>query len=101
MSTLQPCMSLPSISPARSTGPPRLPHPPRLHRPRGLPATTAPSLPALYVGPVSWDADAAAAVVQLPFFRRGPIRVAAIALARKRGLDRVTAALMAEALGTR
>lgn len=47
-----------------------------------------------HVGPVGWDPEAEAAVLRAPFFRRGPLRLAAVALARKRGLDRVTPDLL-------
>ncbi len=46
--------------------------------------------PEPYGGPLAWDAEAEAAMLQVPFFSRGRLRLAASALARKRGLDRVT-----------
>ena len=55
--------------------------------------TPAPE-PQPYGGPLDWDADAEAAMLQVPFFSRGRLRLAASALARKRGQDRVTLAIV-------
>lgn len=62
---------------------PRYPAPTRSAPP---PAPT----PAPYTGPLTWDPEAEAAMGQVPFFSRGRHRLAAGALARARGLDRVT-----------
>ncbi len=42
-----------------------------------------------YAGPLTWDPEAEAAILQVPFFSRGQRRLDATALARTRGLDRV------------
>ncbi len=49
-----------------------------------------PPQPAPYGGLLTWEPEAEAAMLQAPFFSRGRLRLAASALARKRGQDRVT-----------
>ena len=50
----------------------------------------APPQPPAYTGPLTWDAEAEAAILEVPFFSRGQRRINASVLARKRGSDRVT-----------
>ena len=57
--------------------------------PRAAHPARAPE-PAPYGGSLTWDPEAEAAMLQMPFFSRGRLRLAASALARKRGQDRVT-----------
>ena len=54
------------------------------------PAREAAPQPPAYTGPLTWDAEAEAAILEVPFFSRGQRRINASALARKRGSDRVT-----------
>ena len=61
------------------------------------PAPAEPPPPPAYTGPITWDTEAEAAVAQIPFFQRGPLRLAAIALARRNGQDRVTADIVRDA----
>lgn len=65
----------------------------------GRPAPEPPGPPA-YIGPLTWDAEAEAAILLVPFFSRGQRRLDASALARKRGSDRVTAEIV-QAAGAR
>lgn len=50
----------------------------------------SPPPPKPHEGPLTWDPEAEAAMLQVPFFNRGKTRLAASALARRRGQDRVT-----------
>ena len=71
-------------------------------RPAGAPVSysAAPGRPARepepepYAGPLTWEPEAEAAMLQVPFFSRGRHRLAASAVARRRGLDRVTVAIV-------
>ena len=57
---------------------------------RSAPQSALPPQPTPYGGPLTWEPEAEAAMLQAPFFNRGRLRLAASALARKRGQDRVT-----------
>lgn len=55
------------------------------------PFAIAQAAPPPYSGPLTWDREAEAAMEAIPFFSRGRHRLAASALARKRGVERVSA----------
>ena len=63
---------------------------PAIAAPRPTPLPRPTPAPAPYGGPLTWDPEAEEAMLQMPFFSRGRLRLAASALARKRGQDRVT-----------
>lgn len=46
----------------------------------------APPTPPYYTGPLTWEPEAEAAILEVPFFSRGQRRIAAGALARRRGV---------------
>lgn len=66
--------------------------------PPAAPAARRPLPPAERgtLGPLTWEAEAEAAMAAVPFFQRGARRRAIVELARARGLSQVTAAAVEE-----
>ncbi len=63
------------------------------------PVRVEPPAPPRYTGPLTWDPEAEAAMLEVPFFSRGQRRIDAGALARQRGSDRVTVEIVNALLG--
>lgn len=66
-------------------------------RPRYMP--TEPPGPPPYTGPLTWEPEAEAAILAVPFFSRGQRRIDAGTLARKRGSGTVTVEIVQAAGG--